>query len=1000
MSSQPENHKSFLAFCLDPSLRVSYLEVLKKLEKWNYRFPHKIKDSLFNDLCFFYLHNNKEYLTLRSSWHIFRLILSIYLMKERISYKTAFHPNNRHLEIRCIYSSLTFPFISKSVLGCLVGCNLFDRYEIFDKENILLTARKYIPNIKFVKESLYQHPCKDENLKIIYLELEKGGRNCISLQKRSLLQAGLESKMKNSIQRLSPMVFMASNKEDIYKTLVALHREIETTTDIPQVHITLDRQTDKEIIFRVHLVHIAPAYDTSWSNLFLDCSFYSEHISIVKKVQSHPVQAHIFRLHFPREYKLLRSDGSLIFYAARQKVVSALSTALGDFRDFNGGIFYEQQELFQEFKKAFPVLAETELELMETFFYSLIPEDKQIFIRKKTLSFLFTLFLKKRKEILPCDVYYSFSMCRSNGKPLEDLGLLGKEPVFIIIHGVSIPSIKENILMILQKEICESQDKIYNILETEEGFFFNCILFSNGIEMLETLQGELYKIQEKIRECRTLKVALEFSPISLDPRIGGDANSRNILIFLLEGLVRFNSHGRIENAVAEDIEISPDCKTYTFRLRRNHWNDGSLVSAYDFEYAWKKVLSPDFQTAFAYFFYPIKNAKEAKEGKCSVDDVGIQVIDEQTLKVFLVRPTPYFLELTAHTLYSPVHRNIDRQYPQWTSASQTYYPCNGAFQLKINEPHHGYCLVRNPFYKNKQGIFWDQVVMTRMNGIQAFQCFQRKEIDWIGNPFGTWHAHYSAEKEGQVLSFPNSCVYWLVFNTKTFPFNNLVFREAFAYAIQRDLIVSDCFLSLTPAYCPLSFNPANKNHFYPDYNKKKAIQLFEEALRELNISREEFPNIEIIFQKQGVREYTAINLLKQLEECFGIKCNPKALDFKLNFDKLTKGDFTIGLVHWHSWIDDPIYTLNVFKFAKERINFPKWENGEFQYMLDCSEKTSNLFQRSDYLLKAQKILCKEMPIIPLFYQPSQIMIQKELKASCTPDDAFNFIMNFKKKETL
>lgn len=997
--SLQEQKNSLLSSCMDPCLRISYLDVLARVEKWNFRFPHRIKDSFFNDLCFFYLHNTKEYLTLRNSWHIFRLILSIHLMKERISYKTAFYPSNRHLEIRCIYSSLSFPFISKPVLGCLVGCNLFDRYEIFDKENILLTARKYIPNINFVKESLYQHPSKDENIKIIYLELEKGGKHHISLQERSLLQAGLERNMKNSIQRLSPMVFMGSNKEDVYKTLIALHREIESANDIPQVHITLDRQTDKEIIFRIHLVHIAPAYDTSWSNLFLDCSFYSEHISIVKKVQSHPVQAHIFRLHFPREYKLLRSDGSLIFYAARQKVVSALSTALGDFRDFNGGIFYEQQELFQEFKKAFPLLAETELELMETFFYSLLPEEKQIFIRTKTLSILFDLFLEKRKEILSPNISYSFAMYRGNGTLIEDLTLLGKEPIFIIIHGMSIPSIKEIVLSTLQKEISETQDKIYNIVEMEEGVFFNCILFSDGREMVETLQGELFKLQEKITECRTLNLALEFSPVSLDPRIGGDANSRNILIFLLEGLVRFNSHGRIENAVAEDIEISSDSKTYTFRLRKNHWNDGSLVSSYDFEYAWKKVLSPDFQTAFAYFFYPIRNAKEAKEGKCSLEDVGIEAIDEQTLKVSLVRPTPYFLELTAHTLYSPVHRHIDRQYPQWTSASQKNYPCNGAFQLKINEPHHGYCLVRNPFYKNKQGIFWDQIVMTRMNGIQAFQSFQKKEVDWIGNPFGTWHAHYNSP-DGQVLSFPNSCVYWLVFNTQKFPFHNLALRQAFAYAIQRDLIISDCFLSLTPAYSPLSFNPANPNHFYPDYNKKKSMQLFEEALQEMNVSREDFPNIEIIFQKQGVREYTANHLQQQIKECFGIICNPKALDCNLNFDKLTKGDFTIGLVHWHSWIDDPIYTLNAFKFAKERINFSKWENGEFQYMLDCSEKTSNLFQRSDYLLKAKKILCKEMPVIPLFYQPSQIMIQKELKASCTPDDAFNFIMNFKKKETV
>lgn len=997
MSSQTQK-KSLLSFCLDPSLRHFYIETLDKLDKWNYRFPHRIKSSLFNDLCFFYLHNTKEYLTHRNSWHIFRLILSIHLMKEKLSYKAAFHPNKRHLDIRCIYSSLTFPFISKPVLGCLVGCNLFDRYEIFDKENILLMARKYIPNIKFVKESLYQHPCKDENLKIIYLELEKEGKNNISLQERSLLQAGLERKMKNSIQRLSPMVFMGSNKEDIYKTLVALHREIQATNDIPQVHIMLDRQTDKEIIFRVHLVQIAPAYDTSWSNLFLDCSFFSEHISIVKKVKNHPVQAHIFRLHFPREYKLLRSDGSLIFYAARQKVVSALSTALGEFRDFNGGIFCEQQEIFQEFKKAFPVLAETELELMETFFFSLIPEEKQIFIRTKTLSVFFTLFLKKRKEILPCDISYSFSLYRSNGSPIEDLSFLGKEPIFIIIHGVS-SSIKETILKILQKEICETQDKIYNILETEEGIFFNCILFSNGVEMVDTLRAELFKLQEKIRECHTLNLALEFSPVSLDPRIGGDVNSRNILIFLLEGLVRFNSHGRIENAVAEHIEISPDFTTYTFRLRKNHWNDGSLVSAYDFEYAWKKVLSPDFQTAFAYFFYPIKNAREAKDGKCSLNDVGITVLDEQTLQVSLVRPTPYFLELTAHTIYSPVHRHIDQQYPQWTSASLKHFPCNGAFQLKINEPNHGYYLVRNPYYKSKQSTFWDQVVMTRMNGIKAFQCFQKKQIDWIGNPFGSWHPYFNSP-EGQVLSFPNSCIYWFVFNTKKFPFHNLSLRQAFACAIQRDLIVSDCFLSVTPAYSPLPFNHASPTTSFPLYNKKKACQLFEKALKELGITKEEFPKLEINFQEQGIREYTALHLQEQIEGCFGIKCEAKGLDCNYNFDNLIKGDFMLGLIHWHSWIDDPIYTLNAFKFAKEGINYSKWEDAEFQHILDCSEKTSNLFQRSSYLLHAEKILCREMPVIPLFYQPSQIMIQRELQASCTPDDAFNFIMNFKKKETL
>lgn len=397
MSPQAQK-KSLLSFFLDPSLRISYLETIKKLEEWNHRFPHKIKDSIFNDLCFFYLHNTKEYLTLRNPWHIFRLILSIHLMKERISYQTAFHPNNRHLEIRCIYSSLTFPFISKPVLGCVVGCNLFDRYEIFDKENILLTVQKYIPDVSYVKESLYQHPFKDEGLKIIYLELEK--ENPISLQERFILQSDLERKMKSSIQRLSPMVFMASNREEIYKTLVVLNGEIQVANDLPQVYISLDKQTDKEIIFRIHLVQIAPAYPISWNNLFLDCMFVSEYISTLKKLKNHDIQAHIFRLHFPRESKLLRSDGSLIFYAARQKVVTALTKALGEFLDFNGGIFYEQQELFQEFKKGFSKIAKTEIELMETFFLFHHARGKTtIYFHKDTFYSLFSIPKKKKRSL-------------------------------------------------------------------------------------------------------------------------------------------------------------------------------------------------------------------------------------------------------------------------------------------------------------------------------------------------------------------------------------------------------------------------------------------------------------------------------------------------------------------------------------------------------------------------------------------------------------------------
>ena len=60
---------------------------------------------------------------------------------------------------------------------------------------------------------------------------------------------------------------------------------------------------------------------------------------------------------------------------------------------------------------------------------------------------------------------------------------------------------------------------------------------------------------------------------------------------------------------------------------------------------------------------------------------------------------------------------------------------------------------------------------------------------------------------------------------------------------------------------------------------------------------------------------------------------------------------------------------------------------------------ANLFQRSSNLKKAEEILSQEMPIIPLFYQPYQALIKKELNVYCrAPSGPFNIAKSFYKKE--
>ena len=482
---------------------------------------------------------------------------------------------------------------------------------------------------------------------------------------------------------------MRHNEEEAYKHILALSNEIDSISDLPQAYISLDQQTSSEIIFRVCLVHVSPFHNFPWSERFFECSFVSERIVPVRMLDNHPVEARIFRLCLPRNAALLRSDGSLDFYAARKKIVSLISSAIGEFRDFNGGILIKQQELLEGFKAQFPEIAEMDPELLESFFYGITPLEKQVLLPGEILGILFKYFLENREEKLLPGSRYSFKIYRH------------EKEVFFVIRGDA-SELTEVIEEVIKSHSYRSQDIVYCTLNTSEGVFFNCALLwpksRDAESLIRSLQGALNEWHLKIKQRKILKIALEYSINSLDPRIGGESVSGDLIRLLFEGLTRFNQNGMIENAMAESIEVSSNSKQYIFKLRSSFWNDGSSVSAYDFEYAWKKILSPNFKTAFAHYFYLIKNAKEAKEGLVSPEEIGIKSIDDRTLKVELSRSAPYFLQLISYPIFSPVHRLVDQQHPEWPYQSGKNYPCNGPFQIKINQPKQGYQLIKNPLY--------------------------------------------------------------------------------------------------------------------------------------------------------------------------------------------------------------------------------------------------------------------------------------------------------------
>ncbi|MBA2368761.1 MAG: peptide ABC transporter substrate-binding protein [Candidatus Protochlamydia sp.] len=969
----------------DISFHASFYEVEKKVQCWLSRFSYPIDQSLVQDFYLFYLLASKKFLDHRFPSHLSNLFLSIHLMQKNLAQKVAFNPQELHVKIRWLPGTLKFPFSTRSVLGCLVGYNALDKYELFDEENLYLAFQKLYPDVRLVKESSYQHTSQNKYLKLHYFEVEKKDGSNFSLYQQNLLKNNIEERVRNSIQKLSPSTFMSRNGEETYRTIIALSNEIHSLEDLPQVSISLDEQTGKEIAFQVVLVHPAPFHNFSLKERFVECTFVPKRTNTVRHLENHPIQAHVFSLHLPRTSAFLRTDGSLDFNLARQKVVSLLHSAVGLFRDYNGGLLIKQQEYLKKFGESFK---EIDHDILEKFFYSITPLEKQVVLDQDLLCIFFKFFLENRKKKLGKSIDFNFTHSQ-NG-----------ENILLFVKGND-SSLGDAISSFLDESLFLSQEITYSLLNTLEGTFFTAILLNppaeKVISFIKNIKQKLKEWQKKINGKKVLKIGFEYMPVSLDPRIGGDTISANILSLLFEGLMRWDEKEQVVNGIARTIEISPDAKQYIFNLRQSFWNDGTTVTAHDFEYAWKKILSPDFKTSFAELFYPIKNAMKAKQGKISLESIGVQSIDDLTLKVQLEHPTPHFLQLTAQTIYSPIHRKIDQIRPQWTYECESNYPSNGPYQLKINQPNQGFQLIRNPFYWEANYSNWDQINLVHLTPSQALKAFHNDEVDWIGNPFGAFHSNFIPKKKGEAFVFPNTRVCWQVFNTACPPFNSPKIREAFSYAINRNEIISKAFLALNPAFSPFIHRHANPNPetLFPEYNPSKAQELFKEALSQLDFSIKDFQPLTFIYHEGEIREYAANCIKIQLKKTLGVECALEPLPWNKLFNQMNSGNFQLGLVNWSESIDDPLYMLNYFRFSS--ANFAHWEHTDYQHLLNSSEQQINPFQRSSCLVKAEQLLRKEMPIVPIFYQPAQGLVKKNLQVVRNFSGNLNIAKSFRKE---
>jgi oligopeptide transport system substrate-binding protein len=285
-------------------------------------------------------------------------------------------------------------------------------------------------------------------------------------------------------------------------------------------------------------------------------------------------------------------------------------------------------------------------------------------------------------------------------------------------------------------------------------------------------------------------------PPSLDPGLATDTTSSNILLNIMDPLVKLDNNQKPIANAAESWDISQDGKTYTLHLRNDlKWTTGDPVTADDFVYSWKRTLSPELAADYAYQFYGIVGAEDynscdPKKDDCAAlaDKVGVEASDPQTLVITLTSPQPWFIQQLAHHSFLAVNKQAVEQFgDKWTEAQNIV--TDGPFKLARWEHDSRIDLVKWDGWRDASSVS-----LTRVNGrmisdgTTAVQAFEAGEID--ANVAGLPPAEMSRLKQEPTYEqYPALGTYYYGLNIKNI--TDVKQRRAMAMAIDRQTIIDN-----------------------------------------------------------------------------------------------------------------------------------------------------------------------------------------------------------------
>ncbi|MBM7096284.1 ABC transporter substrate-binding protein [Bacillus sp. H-16] len=476
-----------------------------------------------------------------------------------------------------------------------------------------------------------------------------------------------------------------------------------------------------------------------------------------------------------------------------------------------------------------------------------------------------------------------------------------------------------------------------------------------------------------LAEDQTLIFARGGDSVSLDYASVTDGESSRVTEQIYESLLKFDDDSfEIGPGLAHDWDVSDDGLTFTFYLEEGvTFHDGTDFNADAVKLNFERWADPDHEYHFAdegytYSVYGTQFGGFAGDDGHVISEIN--VVDDYTVEFVLNEQLGSFIQnmgMSYFSITSPA------AFEEYGSAINENPVGTGPFKFVSWTRDDQIVLEKNEDYWQEGLPKLDSVIFTVIPDNSArLTALRTGEIDMMDGLDPDDVEVIESEDGLTVFERTTNNIGYLGFNMDKEPFDDVLVRQAFNHAVDKETLISVLYAGLAePAknIIPPGYLGYNDNIEEYEYDPDRAMELLEEAgyadgmefdLWTMPVARPYMPDPQ-----------RAAEVLQENFAAIGVTANIVSMEWATYLERTEQGEQDVFMLGWSGTNGDPDYFFGnlLHSSAIPGGNRTFYRSDEADDLFNQAKVSVDEDERAELYERAQEVVHDDAPLIPLVH---------------------------------